>query len=284
MTRRAFTLVELLVVVAIVALLVGLLAPELSVARSHARSALCRQNLRQLAGAFRGAAGLAKLPDAYPEGRIWPAVPMNALSKSGVYKCPEADIQIASVNGYQVRSEEGFYIDFIDGVRNVDCCIIEARGDGYADYSFEDLGMDHSDKDYRDIVIRIYDGPPGKGRVIFEDTGYADSLCYQKQVVPGFEDLRNNVHPKEPNEFMLGGGETNYGINAAAHAVQPRPQTIVLLDYDRLVANNAEDMQKHLADSARHRRRLNVLRADDSVTGHGPMELDPDVRPDWWSP
>jgi prepilin-type processing-associated H-X9-DG protein/prepilin-type N-terminal cleavage/methylation domain-containing protein len=49
---RAFTLVELLVVVGIVAVLVALLLPVLGRARHQARAVLCLSNLRQLSAAF----------------------------------------------------------------------------------------------------------------------------------------------------------------------------------------------------------------------------------------
>jgi prepilin-type N-terminal cleavage/methylation domain-containing protein/prepilin-type processing-associated H-X9-DG protein len=48
MRRRAFTLVELLVVIAIVGALVGLLIPAVQAARESSRRAQCKSNLRQI--------------------------------------------------------------------------------------------------------------------------------------------------------------------------------------------------------------------------------------------
>ena len=63
MRRRGFTIVELLVVIGVVALLLGLLAPALSGVRASGRDTQCRSNLRQMAVA---AQAYASIHDTWP--------------------------------------------------------------------------------------------------------------------------------------------------------------------------------------------------------------------------
>ena len=51
--------------------------------------------------------------------------------------------------------------------------------------------------------------------------------------------------------------------------------TIVVLDYDRLVANNGEDVGAKVRESARHLGCLNVLFAGGSVETRTVNDLDP---------
>ena len=57
MSKRAFTLVELLVAIAVIGVLAALLVPALERAREAARTAACASNLRQLAAAALSYAG-----------------------------------------------------------------------------------------------------------------------------------------------------------------------------------------------------------------------------------
>jgi type II secretory pathway pseudopilin PulG len=86
---RAFTLTELLVVIGVLVLLIALLLPILSRARSASQSVACLSNLREIMMAFHLYANdnQQQLPDPTATGQSWESLLRSYLTPREVYHC-----------------------------------------------------------------------------------------------------------------------------------------------------------------------------------------------------
>ncbi len=104
-------MIELLVIIALIAILVIMLIPSFYTARSMVRDTQCRNNLKKLWDGFVLASDAKASGDntlavrvpyhagLYPTGMIWPSVPNNILEDIQLFQCPEDEVKQASVSG-----------------------------------------------------------------------------------------------------------------------------------------------------------------------------------------
>ncbi len=113
---RAFTLVELLIVIGIIAVLIAILMPAFAKAKEIARRTNCLSNMRQLTMAWTMYANqnqdtlvssetmdgawvtAGNTPDTITQGTLYPFV-----SNSDVYRCP-SDFNLVNVRSYSINA------------------------------------------------------------------------------------------------------------------------------------------------------------------------------------
>jgi prepilin-type N-terminal cleavage/methylation domain-containing protein/prepilin-type processing-associated H-X9-DG protein len=108
MIRLAFTLIEMMIVIGIIALLIGILLPIIARSQREAKSAACKSQLRSIGAAFQNY--LNNSHDCYPAAAAFPSKPSNGQlgivdflkpyngQELNAYHCP-ADMQMFDQTG-----------------------------------------------------------------------------------------------------------------------------------------------------------------------------------------
>ncbi len=286
MKRNAFTLVELLVVVAIIGLLITLLLPSLTQVRALYQETICRNNLHQLSLAFGVAQGKATAQNTaggsppYPDPSNWPNIPFQICPTSSIYLCPiEPGSTLDPARGLEFVSQEGWRVPFVAGDR----CYV-TPGQGYTEYAFSDQSIANDYDHTTDVYTNLYTSCTPAKLVVMRNThvGYTRNAIWYNGVMR----LMDVSHT--PDAFFLLSdtiGLTNYGINAKLTGMNIAPTCVVLMDFPSQLADpDASDFNSNLDAVAarRHRGKVNVLLADRSVQIVSPTALQAD--PTVWLP
>ena len=291
MKSRAFTLVELLIVVSILGVLVALLAPQLSRARSLARQSVCAHRLEQLNRVFTvvntspSAGGVA--PKAYVSPADWPAIPFQSCPKQELFMCGEdGDDHAGTATGalmyYSWHNVSHPMVPFSPDNQWVKSRRGSDNEGPYSEYTFGDTDAETADwaQDFHDGLIRVYDkAVDGKVKAVLLTYYCSAGPSMHNGVFLGdtrIWDFFTDHDPNLPKTAWLSTVITSYGINPAVNRNQVKPGTVVLMDFVKPVANPlAADFDDSFQKSGRHLGKMNVLFSDGSVRAMGQTALNP---------
>lgn len=241
MKRDAFTLVEILVVIAVIALLLMIIMPTYQHAAALTRATLCRNNLHKLSTAFGthaggASAGSVKGATSLPGADSWPAVPYSVCPVPTLFICPEKEersiyttpknpmegLRFTNSGSGAWINQRGWDIPFTEEGRRVgiDSCLYlgtrrgkDSRGD-YIEVGIDDnvaVTTSYMDNDGHDGLLRVYLEPNGKVVIKLMKFNCGENQCVLYFGKPLFPD---NLHtdPTDPFYGWLGPSPSKNGM------------------------------------------------------------------------
>ncbi len=227
--RFAFTLIEVLVVVAIIALLVAILLPSLARARESARAAVCGHHIRLITQS--GIMWMTdQKKDAIPVHRGWaPFVFKYMKNQSEPFRCPSDDppVPIAPMfiaqyrvgfNYPTVATDSGFFLRHP----------VDAQGQYRLGFETQALDGTGNDADYNDATIYFTPEADKNYATVWAQKGSTGReltlLDYRNRTVAeNFTSVSKFKHP------LLWG---SYAMNLSAAIPGAKPWHILYLDYE----------------------------------------------------
>ncbi|MBA4065902.1 MAG: hypothetical protein C0501_19720 [Isosphaera sp.] len=315
--RSGFTLVELLVVVAIIAVLVGLLLPAVQKARQAAIRTHCSNNLHNIGIAYHNQRSVITAPFRTDSWISELSPYLEDVNK--MYKCRMDLRQPAEIltGGMFVRifRTNGTPVLFSD-YGNTNVIRIERAGARCREVTPERLSAVHrlppltgegayyvefeithptSNNDWNDLVLAVEPQPNGSNRITYHlgDNGGTDNFGDYR-----YDVLDANLNPVATNFLHLNqtfalDASASYGINSQAHKVRfNNGNKVLILEYQNTIANvvppTAGGLARWSADVApRHFDLLHVLFFDGRVELRTKESVDPNVvqiAEDLWIP
>jgi prepilin-type processing-associated H-X9-DG protein len=278
------TLVEMLAVIAIIALLVALLLPAVQGTREGARRTQCGNNLRQIGVAYHQFLANPDPIGLTPDGWI-KTLKTYAEQSHATWLCPSDDPTdgFGEVEGSLHIRNRGFAeyggshdIPFSKtGIRCRASSWVPLTVPGSYGLEFED----HTDWDWTDMRMRVEPRADGDFRVT--------ALMKQAAFTFDLKDASGNVvcaDFKPPKTALLrGGGRSSYAINARSHlmlagdsdkilCVEYRGKTVA----DVVGPSSKDYWPERVGD--RHVGIANVLHVDGHVSLRVAAEIDPRIR------